>query len=339
MKIAITGGAGYVGSALVPSLLKKGHEVTVLDTFWYGDTLSDHSALTKIKGDIRSDRDLERTIKDHDAVIHLACISNDPSFELSPYLGKSINYDAFKSILTITKKYRVKKFIYASSSSVYGVSNEPHVTEDSVCSPITDYSKYKRQCEIELQTLGCGEAEWTILRPATVCGYAPRLRLDLVINAMTFSALYKGRIPVHGGGQLRPNINIKDMVRAYIHVLESEANEKTYNVGYDNLTLLSLAEMVKKALEDENILIVKEPSSDQRSYHVNSDRIKYELKFEPIYTLEHAVNSIKSAKALSLLKNPGENPIYHNIKRMKEILDESPIQLPEREVLQSGSNP
>ena len=216
-KILITGGAGYVGSELTSSLLHKGYNVKVFDLYIYGDAFKDvrNSNLTEIKGDIRDKNLLIKATKDVDAVIHLACISNDPSFELDAELGKSINYDAFFNVVEAARINNVKRFIYVSTSSVYGIKTEKNVVEETHLEPLTDYSKFKAACEGVLQNMKDMNMEWVIIRPATVCGYSRRLRLDLVVNLLTINALINKKIKVIGGSQLRPNINIKDMVRTY----------------------------------------------------------------------------------------------------------------------------
>lgn len=318
MKICITGGGGYVGSALVPHLLKRGHDVTVLDTFWYGDVLGEHPRLTKIQGDIRKENKLRQAFTGQNAVIHLACVSNDPSFDMNAKLGKSINYDCFKSILEILKEQKVARFIYASSSSVYGVSDLDRVTEDAPKNPLTDYSKFKLLCEEELKLIGTNGC-WTILRPATVCGYAPRQRLDLVVNILAIQALAKNKMTIHGGPQMRPNINIKDMVRAYEHVLEmpvGRVNEKTFNVGFENKSLLEIGELVKSVTHAEMIV---QDVIDQRSYRVDSKKIKDALGFEPRHTIKEAIESIRDAFTFGLLHDPMGNSDYYNIRKMQEL--------------------
>ncbi len=318
MKIAITGGAGYVGSALIPFLIDKGCEVTVLDTFWFGDHLpKTGKELRKIKGDIRRYEDLTRAFRGADAILHLACVSNDPSFEMNPKLGREINLDCFDTIRQAVQESGAKKFIYASSSSVYGVSELSDVTEKAPCIPITDYSKFKLACEVKLKNFGVGKAEWTIIRPATVCGYAPRLRLDVVVNAMTGTALFEKKVIVHGGMQLRPNLNIKDMIRAYWLVLNTKTHEKTYNVGYENLTLNQIAKKVVKRVNPTPTLYT-EQSKDERSYHVNSDFIKRDIGFSPEYTTDDAIDSLIQAKADGLIKS-NYDIRFSNIKQMKEL--------------------
>lgn len=318
MKIAITGGAGYVGAKLVPHLLKKGHHVTVLDTFWYGDYLGHHQNLRKIKGDIRKRVDLREAFKSQHAVIHLACVSNDPSFDMNPDLGRKINYSCFKDILSIAQEQNIARFIYASSSSVYGVSPLAEVTEDSPKKPLTDYSKFKLQCEIELQNYGMGGV-WTIVRPATVCGFSPRLRLDLVVNILTAQALVNKEITLFGTEQKRPNIHIEDMCLAYEFILDKDErliDQQIYNVGFENLSLLQIADLVREEIGDVNFQI--KPTKDPRSYHVCSNRIE-KLGFKPKYDIRSAISNLKDAFKMGLIKDPLTNPNYYNIKKMKEL--------------------
>ena len=221
MRVLVAGGAGYVGSKLVPALLAKGYEVTVLDLYLYGNhVLKPHPRLKEIKGDIRDLKIVREALTGCNHVIHLACISNDPSFELNPELGKSINFDAFEPFVLLAKQMKIRRFIYASSSSVYGVKEDPNVTEEMVLEPLTDYSKYKALCEEVLLRYMDSSFICTILRPATVCGYAPRQRLDVVVNILANHAYHKKKIKIMGGSQMRPNIHIDDMVDAYLHVLE-----------------------------------------------------------------------------------------------------------------------
>ena len=221
--VMVTGGAGYVGSVLIPKLLAAGHKVTVLDLFMYGpvfDEIRDNPNLRLVKGDIRDPAAVNEALRGNNAVIHLACISNDPSFELDPALGKSINYDCFRPLVRASKKAGVKRFIYASSSSVYGVKSEPEVTEDLACEPLTDYSKFKVMCEVDLAEESASGFVTCTVRPATVCGYAPRQRLDVVVNILTNLAVNTGRIKVFGGSQRRPNLHIDDMADAYLFLLQ-----------------------------------------------------------------------------------------------------------------------
>ena len=240
-KIIVTGGAGYVGAVLVPKLLAAGHQVKVIDLYIYGadvlKSVEDNPRLTQVKGDIR-DRDLlAQEIKGYDTVIHLACISNDPSYELNPALSKSINYDAFVDLVEISKQAGVGRFIYASSSSVYGIKDEPEVTEDLPLTPLTDYSKFKAKCEEYLDGAATDDFVVTTIRPATVCGYSPRQRLDLTVNILTNHAVSRGKITVFGGEQKRPNLHIQDMTDLYLFLLDQppeKIHRKIYNAGYQN---------------------------------------------------------------------------------------------------------
>ena len=248
-KILITGAGGYVGAKLVPALLDKDYSVTALDLFIYGkEVLDEHKNLKVVVGDIRNTNILKEVIPSHDAVIHLACISNDPSFELNPQLGQSINLDAFEPMVQISKKEKIKRFIYASSSSVYGLKSEKNVTEDVSLEPLTDYSKFKVECEKILKPFNSEDFTTVTIRPATVCGYSRRQRLDVVVNILTNLAFNKREISIFGGKQLRPNIHIDDMVRSYILMLEAKKNDisgEVYNVGYDNLSIENIATKVK----------------------------------------------------------------------------------------------
>ena len=322
MKILITGGAGYVGSALTPYLLQKGHEVTVIDLMIYGeDVLDNHKNLKKIKGDIRNQDLLTKIIPGHDAVLHLACISNDPSFELNPSLGKSINYDAFEPLVKISRESKVKKFIYASSSSVYGIKKEKNVTEDMKLEPLTDYSKFKADCEKILKNYMSDDFIVTTLRPSTVCGYAKRQRLDVVVNILTNHAYHNRKIKVFGGDQLRPNVHIDDMVDSYLFVLNASSkkvNGEIFNVGFKNQTVNELAFDVKDVLGDD-IEIIKSVSNDNRSYHVSSKKIREILGFSTKRTVKDAVSDLKNAFEKKLLIKPLDNEYYFNIKRMKNL--------------------
>lgn len=322
MKILITGGAGYVGSKLVPRLLNLNYRISVLDLMIYGeDVLEKNKNLNLIKGDIRDKDLLERIVPGHDIVIHLACISNDPSFELNPKLGKSINFDAFEPLVNISRKNSVNKFIYASSSSVYGIKSEKNVTEDMSLDPLTDYSRFKADCEKILNSYKTDDFVTTTIRPSTVCGYAKRQRLDLVVNILTNHAFHKKEIKVFGGEQLRPNIHIDDMIDSYIAIINApnkKINGEIFNVGFKNQTVFELAENVQEILDD-NVKITKVKSNDNRSYHVSCEKIKDILGFQPKKTVKDAVIDLKDAFEKNLLPNSFEDEKYFNIKRMQNI--------------------
>jgi len=324
--VFVTGGAGYVGAVLVPKLLKAGYQVKVLDLYIYGDdvlsSVKGHPGLTEIKGDMRDVALLEKIIPGTDAVIHLACISNDPSFELNPDLGKSINYDAFIPLVGISKKNKVQRFIYASSSSVYGVKEVENVTEDMERLPLTDYSKFKALCEDYL--LGQQSDDFTalILRPATVCGYSPRQRMDLTVNILTNHGYHNRKIRVFGGSQKRPNIHIEDITDLYVKCLQYPKEKiagKTFNAGYENHTVSQIAKMVKDVIGDPNIVIATEPTDDNRSYHVSSEKIKKELGFVPVHTIEDAVKDLVVAFKQGKLPQSMTDDRYFNIKVMKAL--------------------
>ena len=321
-KIFITGGAGYVGSCLVPELLKKGYSVTVYDLMIYGqEVLKPNLNLNIIKGDLRNYSLLEKSIKNHNAVIHLACISNDPSFELNPKLGKEINLDSFEPLVKFAKSNEVSQFIYASSSSVYGIKKEKMVNETMSLEPLTDYSKFKADCEKILLKYQSDNFITTIISPATVCGYAPRQRLDLVVNILTNLAYNKREIKVFGGKQLRPNIHISDMVNAYLMVLEAPKNlisGEIFNVGYDNQSVDVIAQTVKKVVGSD-VKIVNVQSNDDRSYHISSSKVETVLNFKPIFTVEDAVIDLTKAFEKKLLPNSLDDEKYFNIKRMQSI--------------------
>ena len=321
-KILVTGGGGYVGSMLVPKLLSLGYHVDVVDLFIYGeDVLDNHYNLRKIKLDIREIEKIKSILTDCNAVIHLACISNDPSFELNPSLGKSINLDAFEPLVKAAKEKKVSKFIYASSSSVYGIKSEKNVNENMSLEPLTDYSIYKAECEKILNNYSSNKFVVTTLRPATVCGYAKRQRLDVVLNIFTNIAYHNREISIFGGNQLRPNINIKDMVNAYLKLLETKddlINGEIFNVGDENLSVKELGVLVKDIVGKDVKLSVTE-SDDNRSYHISSKKILKKLDFKLNSSLKDGILSLFTALNKNYLDDPMNNPKYYNIKTMQKI--------------------
>jgi nucleoside-diphosphate-sugar epimerase len=327
--VLVTGGGGYVGAVLIPKLLKKGYKVTVIDLYMYGenvlDAVKNDPNLKQVKGDIRDNALLEKELKGIDAVIHLACISNDPSYELDPELGKSINYDATTRLVDIAKRSGVKRFIYASTSSVYGIKEVDNVTEDLALEPLTDYSKYKALAEEYILKQRSPGFVVLILRPATVCGYSPRLRLDLSVNILTNSAVNKGKITVFGGEQKRPNIHIEDMTDLYVKTLEypdEKIDGKIFNAGYDNMKMKDIADTVKKVVTKEmnkkDLMIETTPTNDNRSYHVSSEKIKKELGFVAKRSVADAVKGLVAAYKSGKIKNPDDKK-YYNIKTMQDI--------------------
>lgn len=311
-KILIIGGAGYVGSELVDLLLSE-NEVKVYDLFLYNKP-QEQKNLELIHGDIRDRKLLIKSAKNCDSIINLACISNDPSFELNPELGKSINLDAFDNILEASKY--VKRFIYASSSSVYGISDLEKVTENSQKNPLTDYSKFKLECEHKLQEFKT-DTIWTILRPATICGWSKRLRLDLVVNLLTINGLINKKIIVLGGEQVRANIHIQDMINAYQEILKSPeelVDRETFNIGNENMKVINIAETIQEIIGGQ---IEIAPSNDNRSYHICSDHIKQKLGFICKYKISDAVYELQKAYQEGKIIDGLNNPLYHNVKMMK----------------------
>jgi nucleoside-diphosphate-sugar epimerase len=323
-RVLVTGGAGYVGSNLVPKLLAAGYEVAVLDLYLYGDVfagLGSNPNLTEVKGDLRNSADVARALVGCDAAIHLACISNDPSFDLDPTLGRSINFDCFRPLVKAAKDAGVRRFIYASSSSVYGIKTDMDVTEDLPLEPLTDYSKFKAMCEEVLEQEREPGFVCVTLRPATVCGYAPRLRLDLTVNILTNHAINNRRITVFGGDQLRPNIHIDDMTDLYVKLLEAPdevINGKIWNAGYHNLKVSSIAEMVKAEVGPE-VDIVVTPTDDHRSYHVSSEKIRRELGFSAGRSVKDAIVDLRTAFDAGKVPNAMTDDRYYNIKRMQSL--------------------
>jgi nucleoside-diphosphate-sugar epimerase len=321
-KVLVTGGGGYVGAALVPALLAAGYGVTVVDLFIYGDDVLDpHPDLRCVTGDIRDADMLRRELGGVTDVIHLACISNDPSFELNPDLGRSINLDAFEPLVAASRDAGASRFIYASSSSVYGIKEVPDVTEDMPLEPLTDYSRFKAQCEDILARYQSPGFTTVTIRPATVCGYSRRQRLDVVVNILTNQAYHNREVTIFGGDQLRPNIHIADMVDAYLLLLAAESATiagRIYNAGYENQSVRAIADEVRSVIGDD-VRVVRKESNDNRSYHISSARIHDELGFRATRTIADAVRDLKDAFDTGLLPDSLTDEQYFNIKRMQSI--------------------
>ncbi len=327
--VFITGGAGYVGSSLVPDLLKKNYKVAVYDIMYFGDHFlpKNNPNLKIIKGDIRDQNKIRESCEGYDVFLHLACISNDSSFELNENLSKSINFDAFEPMVLSAKKAGIKRFIYASTSSVYGVSKEKNVTEQHPLVPLTLYNKFKGMCEPLLFKHTNKDFVGVVFRPATVCGYAPRLRLDLTVNILTNFAINKNEIKVFGGDQLRPNLHIKDYgdaVEALIVSPNNKIENQIFNVGYQNMSINEIASLVKEVVtkeypNKETIKIIKTSSSDNRSYHINSDKIKKILGFHPKRTISMAIKDLCNAFKQNKITNSFVDDFYFNVSRLKKI--------------------
>lgn len=327
--IFVTGGAGYCGSLLVPQLLDQGYNVTVYDLMYFGDSFfpKDHPRLVAINGDIRDTAKLAAAMQGQDAVLSLACISNDASFELNERLSTTINLDAFEPMVIAAKKAGVKRFAYASSSSVYGVSDKPNVTEDHPLVPLTLYNKYKGMCEPLLLKHTDDKFVGVIFRPATVCGYAPRLRLDLSVNILTNHAITNNKITVFGGSQLRPNLHVQDyadLCKLLLTAPSEKIANQIFNCGYQNMTIMEIAQMAKKVVEQEfpekaPIEIVTTPTDDNRSYHINSDKIKNVLGFTPKHTIEEAVRDLCRAFREGKIVDSFADDRFYNVRTLKKL--------------------
>ncbi len=317
-KILIIGGAGYVGSRLSSYLALLNYDVTVLDLFIYGEQVFSTKEIKKIKGDIRDKKIINQSLQNQDIVIHLACISNDPSFDLDPNIGKSINFSSFLPILDECRINNIEKFIYASSSSVYGIKNEKNVHEDIELDPLTDYSRFKAECERALLSHDSDFCK-VIVRPATVCGYSKRQRLDLVVNILTNFGFHKNEILVMGGKQLRPNLHINDMIDVYKLLIEADnnkINKQIYNAGYENLSVTSIANLVKDIIGN-SVSIKYEKTDDNRSYHISSEKIQDELNFTHKYKIADAIEDLVKAFSKNEFNDPLNNEIYYNVRKMK----------------------
>jgi nucleoside-diphosphate-sugar epimerase len=257
--------------------------------------------------------------------VHLACISNDPSFELDPGLSRSINYDAFEPLVALSRQAGVKRFVYASTSSVYGVSDKPNVTEDHPLVPLTDYNKYKGMCEPILARYQSDRFTTVTIRPATVCGYSPRLRLDLTVNILTNLAVNNRRITIFGGSQKRPNIHVEDISDLYVDLLAMPSAMiagKTFNCGYENHTVSELGRMVHDTVVHEMphlapIEMTTSPSNDLRSYHISSEKIARELGWKPKRTVEEAVLDLCRAFEAGKIPNSLTDSRYYNVKAIQ----------------------
>lgn len=308
--ILVTGAGGYVGSVLVPALIKKGHKVYALDTFWFGDHLPNNENLIKIKSDIRTI--CADDFPALDVIIHLAAIANDPSVDLEPSLSWEIGAIGTRNICEIGKIKQIKLLILASSGSVYGVKDDPQVTESLELIPISVYNKVKMVKERIVLSYDV-DFKVVIYRPATICGWSPRMRLDLAVNALTYGALRDKKIIVYGGSQLRPQLHIDDMVAAYIWAIENDSLVGIFNVGFENDSILNIAKKVKEVIDADIVVL---PSNDPRSYRLNSDKL-LSTGFSP------SKNSIDAINELQKLFNEGMmkvNDSNYNMAWMKQIL-------------------
>ncbi|PKL35236.1 MAG: NAD-dependent epimerase/dehydratase [Spirochaetae bacterium HGW-Spirochaetae-1] len=310
MNILLTGGCGYVGSTLTPRLLQEGHHVTVVDIMWFGNYLKEHKNLKVVRMDIRDTASIP--MDGIDAIIHLANIANDPSCDLNAKLAWEVNTLATMQIVEKAIKSGVRQFIYASSGSVYGVKDEPEVTEDLELVPISDYNKTKMISERVLLSYK-DSIILQIVRPATICGVSPRMRLDLSVNMLTMQALTKGEITVFGGNQTRPNIHLKDMIEVYSHFLAGgESIRGIYNAGFENMSIMTIAETVK---EYTNAKITVTESNDPRSYRLNSDKL-LGTGFRPRQMVRDAIREVMEAYKAGTLQERDE---WYSIKTLKSL--------------------
>lgn len=310
MKILVTGGCGYKGTVLVPKLLNLGHEVTVVDIQWFGNFLAPHAHLRVVEGDVR---DIDRCpVEGHDAIIHLSSVANDPCSDLDPKLTWEISALATMQLADRAVRAGVRQFIYASSGSVYGVKHEPQVTEELTLTPLSEYNKTKMVAERVMLSYADRMAV-QIVRPATVCGYSPRMRLDVSVNMLTMQALTKGVITVFGGNQTRPNIHIDDITDVYLHLLARPELTGIYNAGFENITILEIAERVQRHVHSQ---IRITPSNDPRSYRVNSDKL-LATGYVPKKTVEDAIKELVARHRANELRDEDQ---FHNLKWMQRAM-------------------
>ncbi len=308
MDVLVTGACGYKGSVLVPKLLEKNHTVKVVDVMWFGNFLTPHPNLTVIEADVR---DIQTSwFKNIEAIIHLASVANDPCCELNPKLTWEISALATMQLVEQAIKNGVRQFIYASSGSVYGVSEMPQVTENTPLNPISEYNKAKMVAERVLMSYA-NELTVQIVRPATVCGYSPRMRLDVSVNMLTIQALTKGLITVFGGDQIRPNIHIDDITDLYLFLLENKV-PGIFNAGFENLSILDIANHVAASVNAE---IKITPSNDPRSYRINSDKL-LKTGFKPKKCVKDAIQELIAHYQQGNLKDEDR---FYNIRTMKEL--------------------
>jgi len=308
MNIFVTGGCGYKGSVLIPKLLARGYSVQVLDTQWFGNFLTTHPNLTVTKGDVRNIDSIN--LEGIDTVIHLSSVANDPCGDLDPKLTWEISALATMQLADKAVRQGVKQFIYASSGSVYGIKDEDQVTEDLELKPISEYNKTKMVSERVLLSYQ-DDMSVQIIRPATVCGVSPRMRLDVAVNLLTMQALSKGKITVFGGNQARPNIHLDDITDVYLHFIDHCEHTGIFNAGFENITILDIANLIIKYIPVE--IIVTE-SNDPRSYRINSDKL-LDTGFKPKKTVEHAVQEIIESYRSGVLKDEDH---FYNLKWMEK---------------------
>jgi nucleoside-diphosphate-sugar epimerase len=310
MLVFVTGACGYKGSVLVPKLLERGHDVVAFDIMWFGNFLRPHPNMTVVQGDIRDTKDID--LSGVDAIIHLSSVANDPCGDLDPKLTWEISCLATMQLADRARRLGIERFIYASSGSVYGVSDAPQVTEDIELAPLSEYNKTK-MCGERIVLSYQDDMTVQIVRPATVCGYSPRMRLDVSVNMLTMQALTNGRITVFGGEQTRPNIHIDDITDLYIFLLENPQHTGIYNAGFENISIMDIARMVTEHVPAE---ITVTPSNDPRSYRVNSDKL-LKTGFRPKKTVEDAIRELVGLHGQGVLRDQER---WHNLKWMQKVM-------------------
>jgi nucleoside-diphosphate-sugar epimerase len=308
MKVLVTGGCGYKGSVLVPKLIAAGHQVVAFDIQWFGNFLQPHPALTVVQGDVRDKDAID--LSGIDAIIHLSSVANDPCGDLDPKLTWEISCLATMQLIDQARRAGISRFIYASSGSVYGIKDEEQVTEDLELLPISEYNKTK-MCGERIVLSYKDDMVVQIVRPATVCGFSPRMRLDVSVNMLTMQALTKGRITVFGGAQTRPNIHIDDITDLYLFLLEHPEHTGVYNAGFENISILDIASLVTRHVKAD---IVVTPSNDPRSYRVNSDRL-LSTGFRPKKSVEDAVVEMIGLYRQGALRDEEQ---FHNLTWMRD---------------------
>lgn len=309
MQVLVTGGCGYKGTVLVPKLLGQGHTVTAIDTMWFGNLLERHPNLRTVKHDVRDVEGIDLT--GFDAIIHLSSIANDPCGDLNPKLTWEVSALATMQLADKAARNGIKRFVYASSGSVYGVKEEFQVTEDLELKPISEYNKTKMVAERVILSY-VDQMSVQIVRPATVCGYSPRMRLDVSVNLLTMQALTRGEITVLGGKQVRPNIHMDDITDVYLHLLNNPQFQGIYNAGFENLSIMEIAERVAKRVGGAKIA-VKE-SNDPRSYRLNSDKL-LATGFKPSKGVDDAIEEVCAKYQSGVLK---DEDCYYNLKWMQD---------------------
>jgi nucleoside-diphosphate-sugar epimerase len=319
--ILITGAGGYVGTMLVDRLLSRGYAVRALDTFWFGDYLPQHPQLEKIRGDMRNRDVVARSVKGVDAVVHLACLSNDPMSELDTELTKAINFTACRDVVVQAKAAGVRRFLYASSASVYGVREEPEIAEDMTLEPITLYSQFKADIEHELFSIGDRSFTTMAVRNSTVCGYSPRMRLDLIVNIFVMAAMERGEISIEGGTQLRPLIYMGDLLDFYCLALEIEAgkiHQQAFNVSSDNYKVVDVAKMVQALIPCR---LQFKDWTDPRSYHVSTAKAERELGYRARTPITASIEEVKAQFAAGAIDSSDHR--CYNVKHLRWLMEQS----------------